>query len=346
VSTIPTGATPPEQRLLMAARGGDDAAFARLVEPYRAELHAHCYRMLASIHDAEDALQETLVRAWRGLPRFEGRSSLRNWLYRIATNVCLNLSERRPKRALPLDLVPQAAAGEAPGRFLAESVWMGPYPDGDPSLPSELVTPEARYEQRESLELAFVAALQHLSPQNRAVLILREVLGFSAAETAESLEISTASVNSALQRARRDVEGRVPAQSQQVTLRELGDERVRELVGRYMQAMEQGDVSAVLGLLVEDAAWSMPPMATWYSGTEAVTRFLAEHCLTQRWRHVPFHANGQAAVGCYLWEPERGVFVATVMDVLTLRGNRIAEITAFFDLPAMRGAGLPDELAP
>jgi RNA polymerase sigma-70 factor (ECF subfamily) len=143
---------PPEQRLLAAARGGDDAAFARLIEPYRTELHAHCYRMLASVHDAEDALQETLVRAWRGLARFEGRSSLRNWLYRIATNACLNLVERRPKRALPLDLVPPAVSGEAPGRFLAESVWMGPYPDGDPDLPSGFATPEARYEQRESLE--------------------------------------------------------------------------------------------------------------------------------------------------------------------------------------------------
>jgi RNA polymerase sigma-70 factor, ECF subfamily len=344
VSTVPAGASPYEHRLLAAARGGDEAAFGQLIEPHRAELRAHCYRMLGLLHDAEDALQDTLLRAWRGLAGFEGRSGLRSWLYRIATNACLNLSARRPKRVLPLDHVPAAAMREAPGRHLVESVWIEPYPDL--GVQEGFAVPEARYERRESLELAFVAALQHLSPQNRAVLILREVLGFSAAEIADTLGTTTAGVNSALQRARKDVDARIPAESQQSTVRELGDERVREIVARYMDAMERADVEAVLALLVEDARWSMPPMATWYHGRESVAAFLSEHCLTQRWRHLRSHANGQVAVGCYAWDEERGRFVAMVLDVLTLRGPRIAEITAFVDTRAVRSAGLPDEIAP
>ena len=223
VSVVSTGASPHEQRLLAAARAGDEGAFARLIEPHRGELRAHCYRMLGSLHDAEDALQDTLLRAWRGLARFEGRSSLRNWLYRIATNACLNLSARKPKRVLPLDHVPAAELHEVPGRPLAESVWIEPFPDGD--LREGFASPEARYELRESVELAFVAALQHLSPRNRAALILAEVLGFSAAEIADELETTVASVNSALQRARKAVAERIPAESQQSTLRSLGDER-------------------------------------------------------------------------------------------------------------------------
>jgi RNA polymerase sigma-70 factor (ECF subfamily) len=344
VSTVPAGASPHEHRLLAAARRGDEGAFGQLIEPHRAELRAHCYRMLGSLQDAEDALQDTLLRAWRGLARFEGRSGLRSWLYRIATNACLNLSARRPKRALPLDHVPAAALHEEPGRPLVESVWIEPYPDL--GVPEGFAVPDARYELRESLELAFVAALQHLSPQNRAVLILREVLGFSAAEIADTLGTTTASVNSALQRARKDVEERVPAESQQSTVRELGDERVREIVDRYMDAMERADVEAVLALLVEDVSWSMPPMATWYYGRESVAAFLTEHALSLRWRHLRSHANGQVAVGCYCWNEGRGCFVATVLDVLTLRGSRIADVTGFVDVRAVRSAGLPDEIAP
>src|SRR5438309_1394744 len=177
-----------EQQLLAAVRSGDETAFARLVDPYRGELHAHCYRMLASVHDAEDALQETLLRAWRGIGRFEGRSSLRSWLYTIATNTSLNLIARRPKRVLPIDYGPSADPHDGPGMPLTEAVWVEPYPDEQVGLEDVYAAPEARYELRESVELAFVAALQHLPPNQRAALILREVLGFSAAETAEALE--------------------------------------------------------------------------------------------------------------------------------------------------------------
>src|SRR5438477_1626250 len=228
-----TSAPRPELELLEAARGGREEAFAQLVEPYRAQLHAHCYRMLGSVHDAEDALQEALLRAWRGLSRFEGRSSLRSWLYTIATNTCLNAIERRPKRVLPIDYGPATDPHVGPGEPIVESVWIEPYPDEMLGLEDGYAAPEARYEQRESVELAFVAALQHLPATQRAVLILREVLGFSAKEAAEMLDTSVASVNSALQRARKTVDERLPDQSQQATLRALGDEGVREVVESY-----------------------------------------------------------------------------------------------------------------
>src|SRR5436190_5902359 len=192
--------------VLAAARTGDERAFSRLVEPYRSELHAHCYRMLGSVYDAEDALQETLLRAWRGVARFEGRSSLRSWLYTIATNACLTQIERRPKRVLPIDYGPAADPHTPPGEPVVESVWVEPYPDEMLAAEGEFAAPEARYEDREGIELAFVAALQHLAANQRAVLILREVLGFSAKETAKMLDTTVPAVNSALQRARATVE--------------------------------------------------------------------------------------------------------------------------------------------
>ena len=328
-----------ELRLLAAARAGDGDAFGLLVEPHRRELHAHCYRMLASLHDADDALQDTLLRAWRGLARFEGRSSLRTWLYAIATNACLRTAERRSSRVLPLDLSAPATVGEIPGRPLAESVWIEPYPD-------DRLGPDAEYEEREAVELAFVAALHHLPPLQRAVLLLRQVLGFSARETATALQTSVAGVNSALQRARKVVDERLPAQSQQATLRTLGDETVRDLVRRYAQAMANGDVDSVVALLVEDATWSMPPLATWYRGLRAIRVFLEEHPLRQPWRHIPTSANGQPALLCYMWNEEARVFRAEALDVLTFDGPRIAAIDAFRD-PAVHAAfGQPLELGP
>jgi RNA polymerase sigma-70 factor (ECF subfamily) len=320
-----------ERRTLQAARRGDEDAYRRLVEPHRGELHAHCYRMLGSVHDAEDALQETLLRAWRGLPRFEGRSSLRSWLYTIATNTSLNLVARRPKRVLPIDYGPAADPHDGPGLPLVESVWVEPYPDETVGLEDGLAGPEARYELRESVELAFVAALQHLPPTQRAVLILREVLGFSAAETAEALETTTAAVNSALQRARAAVDDRLPDQSQQATLRSLGDRGLRDVVQRYMDAMQRCDVDAVVAMLAEDAAWSMPPLRTWYTGRDALTGFLRAGPLSGewRWRHLPARASGQAAVGCYTWHAKAGAYLPFALDVLTLRGERIEQITAF-----------------
>src|SRR5829696_1151440 len=318
-------------QLLEAAREGDEAAFGRLLDAHRGELHAHCYRMLGSVHDAEDALQETSLRAWRALSRFEGRSSLRSWLYTIATNACLTMIERRPKRVLPVDFGPSVDAHDGLGLPPAEGTWVEPYPDAGLGLDAELAGPEASYELRESVELAFVAALQHLPPNQRAVLVLREVLGFSAAEVAEQLETSVASVNSALQRARKTVDERVPEESQQETLRALGDSSVSEIVEGYMDAMRRGDVEAVISLLAEDAAWSMPPVPAWFHGHDALRGFMRFGPLSGdwRWRHIPTTANGQPAVASYAWYETEGAYRPFALDVMTLEGDRIKGITSF-----------------
>jgi RNA polymerase sigma-70 factor, ECF subfamily len=320
----------PERELLDAARQGDEDAFRRLVEPRRPELLAHCYRMVGSVHDAEDALQDALLRAWRKLDGLKERSSLRAWLYRIATNTCLDVIDRRPKRALPVDHVPAADPADGPGEPLMESVWIEPYPDERLGVEDGFAAPEARYEQREGVELAFVAALQYLPGNQRAALILREVLGFSAREVAESLETSTASVNSALQRAHKTVEERLPEQSQQATLRSLGDDRLRRIVESYMDAMQRGDVNAVVDMLAEDAAWSMPPLASWYRGAD-LPAFLANGPLSGewRWRYLPTTVNGQVTVAVYSWDAETKGYLPFALDVLTFEGDRIKEVTAF-----------------
>ncbi|MEV2278110.1 sigma-70 family RNA polymerase sigma factor [Nocardiopsis sp. NPDC049922] len=324
------------------ARGGDDAAFARLVAPLRRELHAHCYRMLGSAHDADDALQDALVRAWRGLEGFEGRSSLRSWLYTVATRVCLDTTERRGRRALPVDLGPAsdgAVVGDAPRTELA---WLGPYPDtGLDALPT---TPDARYEQREAVELAFVAALQHLPGNQRAALLLFEVLGYSVAEIAETMGTTTVSVNSALQRARRAVAERVPARTQQRTLREVGDARLREIVEGYSSALENGDVDVFVALLTEDVTWSMPPMPHWYRGLAAVTDFAVRVPITGcgSWRTLPTEANGQPAVAGYLWDAGEGAYTAWSVTVLTLEGDRVCALTSFVGREHFALLGLPE----
>ena len=283
------------------------------------------------------------MRAWRGLSRFEGRSSHRTWLYTIATNVCLRTVERRKQRVLPLGTLPPAELGEPPGRPLSESVWLQPCPDELLDLDVE-TAPEARFDRRESVELAFVAALQHLPPLQRAVLILRDVLGFSAREASSALETTEAAANSALQRARRTLDERRPAHSQQSVLRALGDDGVTAIVQRYAQAMEDADVDRVVAMLVEDAAWAMPPLATWYRGLTAIRRFLEEYPLTLRWQHRPTQVNGQPAVLCYRLRPETGMFEAEALDVLTLDGDRIAEVTAFLDPAVHATLGLPLQL--
>ena len=295
---------------------GAETAYQQLVEPYRIELHAHCYRMLGSVQDAEDALQEALTNAWRALPRFEGRSSLRSWLYRITTNACLKLIERRPQRVLPIDYGPAADAGDAPAAPLVESVWVEPYPDA-----------HLAYEQRESVELAFVAALQYLAPRQRAVLILRDVLGFSGAEVAETLQTTPDAVYSTLQRAHRTIDARLPEQSQQATLAALGDERVRALVDRFVRAWENGDVDAVVAMLTEDVTLTMPPRPTWFRGRDAVEGFLRAYPLAgeQTSRLVPGGFSGQIAFTYFFGDAPHGI------TVLTLRGEEIADITTFLD---------------
>jgi RNA polymerase sigma-70 factor (ECF subfamily) len=292
--------------------------FEAAVAPFRGELHAHCYRMLGSVHDADDALQDAMLRAWRGLDRFEGRSSMRSWLYRIATNASLDLIERRPKRVLPIDNVEE------------EPLWLEPYPD----------PPDASYEQRESVELAFVAAVQHLPGTQRAALLLRDVLGFRAREVASLLDTSVEAVNSALARARRVLRERTPERSQQETLRGLGDDGMREVVERYMQALEGGDVEQIVALLSEDATWSMPPLPEFYRGLPAIRGFLREGPTKRRWRHIPARANGQLAIGGYMWDGSR--YAPYVIDVLTLDGSRISAVTAFIDASLFEPFGLPE----
>jgi RNA polymerase sigma-70 factor, ECF subfamily len=303
-----------------------EQAFESLIAPYRSELHAHCYRMLGSVHDAEDALQDTLLRAWRGLASLEERGVLRPWLYRIATNVCLRAVERRPKRVLPIDYGPASGDPHADlGEPLLESVWVEPYPDAALS-----------YEQRESVELAFIAALQHLPARQRAVLILREVLGFTGGEVGDVLDMSTDAVHSALQRAHRTVEARLPERSQQATLRALGDDRLNEMVRAYVDAWERSDVEALAARLAEDAALTMPPRPLWYRGREVVAAFLAARPMSgvRRWRVLPTSANGQPAFGHFEVDGS-GALIPHAVSVLTLDGDRIAEITAFLDAEAL-----------
>jgi RNA polymerase sigma-70 factor, ECF subfamily len=339
-------ATRSEDELLAATCEGDEEAFARLVEPHRAELHAHCYRMLGSLHDAEDALQDALLRAWRGLPGMKDRTSLRAWLYRIATNTCLDTIARRPKRVLPVDYGPAIDPDHASGRPVTETMWIEPYPDDLLEAADAHAAPEARYEQREAIELAFVAALQHLPGRQRAALILRDVLGFSAKEVAEALDSTAASVNSALQRARKAVEERLPDQSQQATLHTLGDECLRDLVQRLSDAFEHGEVETILEMLADDATFAMPPYAGWNRGRDAIARsWLMPDGPPDVLRLVPTSANGQPAFGAYRLEPGEGRFVAIALDVLTLDGTRISGITAF-RMPALFPSfGLPPTLS-
>ena len=341
-------ALPSEQQMLEAARSGDESAFRRIVEEHRAELHAHCYRMLGSVQDAEDALQDTFLRAWRSLPGFDGRSSLRTWLYRIATNVCIDALGRRKKRSLPSELgSPTAATGEgAAGEPLVESVWVEPYPDEEIGVADGYAAPDARYEQREAVELAFIAALQHLSALQRAVLVLREVLGYSAREVSESLETSVASVNSALQRARKALDARLPERSQQSTLRSLDDARTRRLVQQYIDAWASGEPKAVAALLTQDAIFSMPPWPAWWRGRETIASFAEDAKeFVANGRAIPTRANGQLAIAYYQRNAETGRYAASALDVLTLDGSLVKEITAFFNPELFPAFGLPAELS-
>ena len=316
--------------VLAAARSGDAAAFEELVAPYRSELIAYCYRMLGSVQDAEDVVQDSLVRAWRAVGRLDERGFVRAWLYKIATNRCLSVIEKRGRRELPVDVMPGTPA--------AEITWLEPYPD---------VSPEARYLSRESVELAFVAALQHLSARQGAALILREVLGFSAAEVAEQLDTTSAAVNSALQRARSAIQSAGP--TQQTVLRDLGDTAVRDIVVRWADAWEAGDVDAIVAMLSDDARYSMPPVPAWYRGKEEIRAFVVGGPLQSRWRFLPTTANGQIAFGTYMASDETPEYVPGGLDVLTLREGQVAEITAFltadltsFGLPARIGHEVPE----
>ncbi len=316
-----------ETALLVAASEGDHDAFAALVQPLRAGLLTHCYRMLGSVQDAEEALQETLLRAYRASGKFEARSSVTTWLHSIATNACLTVIDRRQRRPAPVDHRIAATPWRDIGELARDGCWIEPFSDGA----CQSGAPAALYDELESVELAFIAAVQHLTPRQRAVLILCDVLGFSAREAAETLHTTTASVTSALQRARLAAEERLPERSQQETLRSLGDKRVTELVEAYMDAWQREDVGAVVAMLTHDATFAMPPLATRFSGREAIGAFLADGPLSGRWRWraLRARANGQEALGYYVWDPAEALYLPLALNVLTLRDSLIGGVTAF-----------------
>lgn len=323
-----------------------DAAFEQVAGRFGPELQLHCYRILGSVQDAEDLVQETLLAAWRALDGFEGRASLRTWLYRIATNRCLNALRdraRRPADSPPADLSPPPPE---PTR-LAEPLHLEPYPDVLlERIPDSSTEPAARYETREAIGLAFVAGLQHLPPRQRAVLVLRDVLGYRAAEVAGMLETTEVAVNRLLHRARAGIERTVPQGS--ADLAPLpGSPGERQLVDAFTSAFEAGDVEGVVALLADDALLTMPPAPLEYEGPLAIGRFLAAVPAggeLDRFVLVPTRANGQPAFGCYLRDAHAPVAHAYGLMVLTLRGDRVTAITGFPDTGVFRPFGLPRTL--
>ncbi|HZE30325.1 MAG TPA: sigma-70 family RNA polymerase sigma factor [Actinoallomurus sp.] len=337
----------PGKDMLDRARAGDGQAFRELTEPYRRELQVHCYRILGSIQDAEDLLQETLLAAWRGLGGFEGRSSLRTWLYRIATNRCLNALRDGARRSGERPAISPEVPLPEPTRR-GDPSWLEPCPDAlTEDLPDASPGPEARYEARESVSLAFLAALQHLPPRQRAVLVLRDVLGFRAAEVAGMLEASEDSVASALYRARATLATRMPADGRDHA--PLPDTaRERRIVEDFTVAFESGDVDAILALLTDDVWLTMPPLPLEYQGLAATGQFLSTIALRdgRRYRLVPTRANGQPAFGAYVLDPGTPIAHAHGLIVLTLSGERICALTRFLDNGLLPRFGLPRALRP
>jgi RNA polymerase sigma-70 factor (TIGR02960 family) len=328
-------------QILARARVGDEDAFRELTDPYRRELDLHIYRIVGSRHDAEDLLQETLLAAWRGLERFEGRASVRAWLYRIATN--RSLDALRATRRRPEDQ--RMTQMPEPTRF-NEPLWLEPYPDVLlEGVPDQAPGPEARYETKEAIALAFIVGLQHLPPQQRAVLVMRDVLGFRAGEVAEMLQTSQASVNSLLIRAREAFESRLPSAGRDRA--PLPDSKLeREIVGRFADTVESGDIDAMVTLLTDDAWLTMPPLPHAYQGPAAIDAFLrgAEARRGVPLRLVPTRANAQPAFGSYLPVPQTDVARAFALFVLTLEGDRISAITWFADSSIFAQFGLPRTL--
>jgi RNA polymerase sigma-70 factor, ECF subfamily len=327
---------------LSRARAGDEDAFRELIGPYRAELKLHCYRILGSLQDAEDQVQETLLAAWRGLEGFEGRASLRTWLYRIATNRCLNALRDRGRR--PREVSSMGEPPEPTRR--AEPTWLEPYPDVLlERLADAAPGPEARYETSESIGLAFVAALQHLPPRQRAALVLRDVLGFHTAEVAQMLDSSEASVKGALRRARAALDERQSLRAhERASLPRPA--RERELVGRFAAAVERGDTDGVVALLTDDAWLTMPPQPYEYQGRQAIARFLhfSEARRGTPLRLVPTSANGQPAFGCYLPDAHAPIARPYGLMILTVTGDGISAIAWFGERSLFPHFGLPRTL--
>jgi RNA polymerase sigma-70 factor (ECF subfamily) len=333
----------------------DEAAFATLAERHRVELRVHCYRMLGSFDDAEDLVQETFLRAWKGMPGFEGRSSVRAWLYRIATNACLDALEGRSRRVLPHQLA-EPTAPFAPTVALPvrdDVTWLQPIPDRllEPAAPSDS-QPDVAVVARETLELAFLAAIQHLPPRQRAVLLLRDVLGWPARSTADLLSGTVASVNSALQRARATLREHLPERRLEWAPSAAPSEEERALLRRYMDAMERADMHAVAALLAEDVRATMPPYPMWFAGRDAVVASLAASfdasspAYVGRFRMVATAANRQPAVAAYVRRPGDPDFHAFAVGVLRIEHGRVVELTAFHDVRLFAAFALPDVLPP
>jgi RNA polymerase sigma-70 factor (ECF subfamily) len=327
-----------------AFRSGDEGTFIAAVERFRGELQLHCYRMLGSLEDSEDLVQETLLRAWRARAKFEGRSTLRAWLYSIATNACLDLLRRRRPRLLPPDVGP---AGNVDTTLTqpSELPWLDPYPETLLSVASDERGPQSQLVEKETVELAFMAAIQHLPSRRRAVLILRDVLEWSAKDTAATLEMTVASVNSTLQRARATLKEHLPRGRLEWQRSARSDVSERELLSRYMQAHERGDVSMLAALLREDARVSTPPYAAWYDGREAFMRSARRGAAAGRYRYLPTRANGQPAAASYIRRDHDGVYRPLAIDVLRVEDGLVAELTIFLRPDLFRVFGLPASLA-
>ena len=330
------------EAVLARARAGDEYAFRELTEPHRRELQLHCYRILGSVHDAEDMVQETLLAAWRSLEGFEGRASVRSWLYRIATNRCLNALRARSRRPREVP----AMRDPLPPTGHTEPVWLEPYPDVLlEGIPDRSAGPAARYETRESIELAFIVALQHLPPRQRAAVVLGDVLGLRTAEVAEMLDTGEASVKGALQRARATLRERLPAADRERAPRpnSAGE---RRLVGRFADAVQSGDIDAMVALLTDDALVTMPPQPLEYQGHEAIAAFMRHRAELRGapLRVVATRANTQPAFGCYLPDAHAAIARPYGLFLLTLEGDAVAAITWFADTGVFRHFGLPRTL--
>jgi RNA polymerase sigma-70 factor (TIGR02960 family) len=334
-----------DEQTLTQARAGDEEAFRELTDPHRRELQLHCYRILGSMQDAEDMLQETLLAAWRNLEAFEGRASVRAWLYRIATNRCLDALRARSRRPREVPAMQHERAPQPTGRF--EPVWLEPYPDVLlEDIPDRAPGPATRYEARESIELSFMVALQQLPPRQRAALVLRDVLGFRTAEVAEMLDTGEGSIKGALQRARAGLEARLP-EAEREQAPQPDSARERELVGRFADAVEGGDVDDIVALLTDDALLRMPPQPEEYQGHEAIAAFLRHRAELRGapLRVVSTRANTQPAFGCYVLDAQAGIVrPRRGLLVLTLAGDNVSAMTWFGDTSVYPQFGLPRTL--
>ncbi len=348
-SSVPIAQHQPDdlsERAIALARAGDQHGFSALTEPYRRELQVHCYRILGSLQDAEDLVQETLLRAWRRRDTYQGRASLRAWLYKIATNACLDMLEHRSRRTLPFGLGPESDPGEPLAPPVAEPIWLDPYPTEQ--LADMDSNPDARFALHESITLAFLVALQTLPPRQRAVLILRDVLDWPVTDIAELLETTLSAVNSALHRARTTLDQTYHQAGPDAVQESVVDEVTRRLLERYVQAWETADIAGLTALLREDAILSMPPSPSWYRGRSAVVGLVGSMAFggdaVGRWRLLPSSANGQPAFAFYQRAARRGTYQGFGLQVLTIQDGLVVSIVAFLDPSALGRFGLPREL--